>query len=114
MLNNITIGPVTFHMYGLMIAIGYMSAYLICEYRAKKYGLDENIIWGLLICSILGILIGSRVLYYIVSIPQILEDPSILWNFRNGYVVYGGICFGGWQQTTTTPYHLNKDGTRIK
>ena len=94
MLNDITLGPVTFHMYGLMIAIGYLAAYSISEYRAKKYGLDENIIWGILICSILGILIGSRLLYYLVSIPQILENPSILWDFHNGYVVYGGICFG--------------------
>ena len=94
MLNDITIGQITFHMYGLMIAIGYLTAYSISEYRAKKYGLDENIIWGILICSILGILVGSRLLYYIVSIPQIMEDPSILWDFHNGYVVYGGLCFG--------------------
>lgn len=94
MWNDITIGPVTVHMYGIMIGIGYLSAYLISCWRAKKKGLDEDMIWGILVCSILGILIGSRLLFYIVSLPQIIEDPSILWNFRNGYVVYGGISFG--------------------
>lgn len=94
MLNDIKIGPVTIHMYGLMIGIGFVAAYLICCTRAKKKGLSEDILWGILLCSIAGAVIGTRLLYYLVSIPQILEDPSILWNFRNGYVVYGGIIFG--------------------
>ena len=94
MLNNIQIGPFTVHMYGLMIAIGYMAAYLVSCWRAKKKGLDENIIWGILICSVLGILTGSRLLFYLTNIPSILKNPSILWNFKNGYVVYGGILFG--------------------
>lgn len=94
MLNDIPVGPVTIHMYGLMIGIGFAAAYLICCSRAKKRGLSEDIIWGILICAILGALVGSRLLYYLVSIPQIIKDPSILWNFRNGYVVYGGIIFG--------------------
>lgn len=94
MLNDIQIGPVTIHMYGLMIGIGFIVAYLICCHRAKKQGLNEDILWGILICSILGMLIGSRMLYYLVSFPEIWKDPSILWDFQNGYVVYGGIIFG--------------------
>lgn len=94
MWNDISIGPVTIHMYGMMIGIGFLAAYLNSSHRAKKLGLREDIIWGILICSILGALIGTKLLYYIVSIPQIMQDPSILWNFRNGYVVYGGIIFG--------------------
>lgn len=94
MLNDIQIGPVTIHMYGLMIGIGFAAAYFICCLRTKKKGLSEDILWGILICAVLGAAIGTRLLYYIVNIPQILENPSILWNFKNGYVVYGGIIFG--------------------
>ncbi|MDE7310587.1 MAG: prolipoprotein diacylglyceryl transferase [Eubacterium sp.] len=94
MLNNIQIGPVTIHMYGLMIGIGFVAAYLSCCARARKKSLSEDIVWGILLCAILGAVVGTRLLYYIVSIPQILADPSILWNFKNGYVVYGGIIFG--------------------
>lgn len=92
--NDIQIGPVTIHMYGLMIGIGFAAAYFICCLRARKKNLSEDIIWGILLCSICGAVIGTRLLFYIVSIPQILENPSILWNFKNGYVVYGGIIFG--------------------
>lgn len=94
MLNDIQIGPITIHMYGLMIGIGFAAAYFICCLRAKKKGLSEDIIWGILLCALAGALIGTRLLFYLVSLPQILETPSILWNFKNGYVVYGGIIFG--------------------
>ena len=83
MLNNIQIGPLTIHMYGLMVGIGFAAAYMISCKQAEKKGLNSDIIWGILICAILGILIGSRLLFYAVSIPQIIKDPSILWNFKN-------------------------------
>lgn len=94
MLNDIQIGPVTIHMYGLMIGIGFVAAYVICCFRARKKGLSEDIVWGILLCAIAGAVTGTRLLYYMVNIPQIITDPSILWNFQNGYVVYGGIIFG--------------------
>ena len=94
MFNDIKIGPVTFHMYGLMIAIGFAAALMMCLKRGKKRGLNEDIIYGIFFCAIFGGMIGCRLLYYIVEIPEILKDPSILWNFKNGYVVYGGIIGG--------------------
>ncbi len=94
MLNDISIGPVTIHMYGLMFGLGYVAAYWISCRRAEKKRLQEDVLWGILICAVLGTLAGSRLLFYIVNLPQILQDPSILWNFRNGYVVYGGLMVG--------------------
>lgn len=35
-----SIGPFTVHGYGLMIAIGVLSAYYMVEYRAKKKQMD--------------------------------------------------------------------------
>ena len=94
MFNDIKIGPVTFHMYGLMIAIGFAAALMMCLKRGKKRGLNEDIIYGIFFCAIFGGMIGCRLLYYIVELPAIMEDPSILWDFKNGYVVYGGIIGG--------------------
>lgn len=94
MFNDITIGPVTIHMYGLMIGVGFLMAYVMSSYRGKKRGLSEDIFFGILVCAIIGGMLGSRVLYYIVELPQIIQDPSILWDFKNGYVVYGGIIGG--------------------
>ncbi len=94
MYNDIHLGPVTIHMYGLMIALGFVSAYLIGDYRAKKKGLSEDIILGILWCAVIGGFVGARVLYYVVSIEDIMNDISVLWDFGNGYVVYGGILGG--------------------
>ncbi len=99
MVNDINIGPLTIHLYGVMVAIGYMSALLISERRAKKQGLNPDILFGIFWCAVLGGAAGSKILYYSVSIKDILKDPSILWNFQNGWVVYGGIIGGvltGW------------------
>ena len=94
MFNNIAIGPITIHMYGLMMALAFLAALMMTNHRGKQRGYDEDIIWGIFFCSIIGGMVGSRTLYYIVEIPRIVEDPSILWNFSNGYVVYGGILGG--------------------
>ena len=94
MFNDIHVGPITFHMYGLMIAIGFLTALLMTTKRGEKRGYDEDIIFGIFFCAIIGGMVGTRLLYYIVELPQIIKDPSILWNFKNGYVVYGGIIGG--------------------
>lgn len=94
MFNDIKIGPLTFHMYGLMIAVGFFAALCMCLRRGKKQGLDEDIIYGIFFAALGGGAVGCRLLYYIVEFPQILKNPSILWNFKSGFVVYGGIIGG--------------------
>ena len=96
MFNEITIGPLTLHTYGLMIGLGFLAAYAMCYYRGKKMKMEKSgdILYGIFWCAIIGGLVGTRLLYYIVEIPEIIKDPSILWDFKNGYVVYGGIIGG--------------------
>ncbi len=90
----ITIGPVTVYGYGLMIAIGILSAYLLTEHRAKKLKLEHEKVFSLVIWCAVGGLLGAKLLYYITQIPEIIEDPSILWKVTDGFVVYGGIIGG--------------------
>ncbi|WP_029322626.1 prolipoprotein diacylglyceryl transferase [Butyrivibrio sp. AE3004] len=94
MFNDIKIGPVTLHMYGLMIAVGFLTALMIVLKRGIKKGLSEDTIYGIFYCAIIGGLLGCRLLFYVVELPNIMKDPSIFWDFANGYVVYGGIIGG--------------------
>ncbi len=94
MLSEIQIGPITIHLYGLMIGIGFITAYFVTDYRGKRKGFNQDVIFGILWCAVLGGMIGARLLYYIVEIPNIIQRPSILWDFSYGYVVYGGIIGG--------------------
>lgn len=99
MFNDIHIGPLTIHMYGVMMALGFLSALFLCLRRSKKFELSEDHLWNLFFSSVVGGLLGAKVLYWIVELPAIIKDPSVLLDFRNGFVVYGGIIggvFAGW------------------
>lgn len=91
----ITIGSITIHTYGLMTAIGIISAYLSMEYRIKKNGMDHTkVFWFVIWCLIFGYA-GSKLLYFLTILPQIMADPSlILRSLADGWVVYGGIIGG--------------------
>lgn len=89
-----TIGGITLHGYGLMIGIGILSAYLSAEYRAKKLGLNEELMFPLLIYGAGFGLLGAKLLYYITIWKDIIKDPSLLLNVADGFVVYGGIIGG--------------------
>lgn len=90
----LSIGRFTIHGYGLMIGIGFMSAYFMSEYRARKKGLDPDHILGIAIWVILIGLVSAKLLYYITTIDEILKNPRRLLDISNGFVVYGGIIGG--------------------
>lgn len=90
-----SIGPFTIHGYGLMIAIGVLAAYAAATKRAKKYSLNAELIFDLALWCLVGGMLGAKILYWITIFPEILSDPvSLLKDFSNGFVVYGGILGG--------------------
>ncbi len=89
-----TIGPLTVHGYGLMIAIGVIAAYTVAEKRAKKKGLNQDLIFNLTIWCLIGGILGAKLLYYLTQLKAILRDPSLLLDVSQGFVVYGGIIGG--------------------
>ena len=89
-----SIGPFTVHGYGLMIAIGILVAYVTAEYRAKKHGLDPDKIFYLVIWAVVGGFAGAKVLYFLTRLKDIMENPRVLLDLADGFVVYGGIIGG--------------------
>ena len=98
-----SIGPLTFHTYGLMTAIGIIAAYLLMERRAKQNNFTEeqqSKTFGLILfCLIFGYL-GSKILYILTILPRLLKDPAVfLQSLSGGWVVFGGLLggmFGAW------------------
>jgi len=88
------IGPFTVYGYGLMIAIGVLVAYSVGEYRAKKRGLDPDSLFWITVSCLVGGILGAKLLFYIVEIKAIIENPKILLDVTHGFVVYGGIIGG--------------------
>lgn len=91
----LTIGPLTIHGYGVMTGIGIISAYLMIESRTKKAGLDSEKVLGLLIACLVFGYTGSKLLYLLTILPEVLADPAnILHHLSGGWVVIGGILGG--------------------
>ena len=79
MFSDIKIGPITFHMYGLMIALGFFAALVMTLKRGKKRDFDEDTIWGIFFCAIIGGMVGTRILYYIVEIRRQISCHTLIW-----------------------------------
>lgn len=88
------LGPVTIYSYGFMIALGFILCTLLAERRSRKLGLDPDKIVSLAFWCIAGGLLGAKILYYITEIKSIIENPKLLLDIANGFVVYGGILGG--------------------
>lgn len=89
-----SIGPLHVYGYGLMIAIGVVCAFTIGCFLAKRSGFNDDALFSMGLVGIIGGIIGAKLLYYIVEFPSIVADPSILLNFGEGFVVYGGLIAG--------------------
>ena len=53
-----------------MIAIGFVAAIIVGEYRAKKKGLDSEAIIDLAIIAILTGFLGAKILYILISFRE--------------------------------------------
>lgn len=94
MYNDIlTIGPVTIHGYGLMIAIGVICAMIVGIKRAKKREMDADIVINIGLIVVIAGFFGAKLLYCIVELPTFLKDPLLVLS-SSGFVVYGGIAAG--------------------
>ena len=89
-----SIGPVTIHTYGLFVAIGIIAAYIVTERRGKKLGVDVSHLDSLAFCFVISGFVGSKCLYFLTRIQDILKDPSVVSNLLDGWVVWGGIIGG--------------------
>lgn len=90
----LTIGGLTVHGYGLMIGIGFIAAYLMTEFRARKYRMNTDIVFTLFISSVVFGLLGAKVLYYLTILNRVIKDPGVILDEMEGFVVYGGIIGG--------------------
>ena len=94
MYNDIlSIGSFTIHGYGLMIAVGILTALFVGEARAKNRGLNADEIYNLTLCCAVFGFLGAKLLFCIVEWKSFVAAPlSILKS--SGFVVYGGIIVG--------------------
>ncbi|QAT38894.1 prolipoprotein diacylglyceryl transferase [Clostridium sp. JN-9] len=80
--------------YGTMIAIGILSAVILLGYRAKQRGYNEDHIFNMSVIAVISGIIGGKLLFIITEMTSIINDPSILKDIGNGFVIYGAVIGG--------------------
>lgn len=89
----IHLGPIQVHWYGLMYLIGFLGAWWLGVYRAKRPGSGwrPQEIADLLFYGALGVILGGRIGYVLFyNLPYYLEHPIEVF-----YIWSGGMSFHG-------------------
>ena len=88
-----SVGPLTIHLYGIIIALGLTLAVIYCMRRASQFGLTEDhILDGVLWVTPFAI-ICARAYYCFFQWEELYAaDPiSVLYIWKGGIAIYGGV-----------------------
>lgn len=92
-----SIGPLSVRWYGLMYVIGFIAAYLLVGYQAKKFGWQKltNHLDNLNLSLIVGVIIGGRLGYVCFYNPAYyLHNPLDTFAIWHGGMSFHGGCTG--------------------
>ncbi len=91
-IRELSIGPLSIHMYGLVIALGLVAAAIYASRRAKQFGLTEDhILDGILWVTPFAILC-ARAYYCAFTWDMYRDNPiSALYIWQGGLAIYGGV-----------------------
>ena len=88
-----SIGNFPVNGYGAMIGLGILLCTAMACYRAKKKGLEQEVVMDIILISALAGFGGAKLLYMLIEFRQLIKDPlSVIGS--SGFVVYGGIITG--------------------
>jgi phosphatidylglycerol:prolipoprotein diacylglycerol transferase len=91
-LGSWTIGPIPIRLYGLMIGIGFLLSITLASRRAKKEGINPDVILDLGVYLLLAAIVGSRILYVLTNLHEFTRNPfEVFAIWKGGLVFYGGL-----------------------
>lgn len=89
------IGPLTVRWYGVMIALGFLSAAFFASRVAKRWGLDPEKCINAALVSFIGGVLGARLYFVALSWSSFVSHPEdILATWKGGGSIHGGIIGG--------------------
>jgi len=97
--------------YGVMLLIGVASAVALAAYRAKRYGLNPDIIYMLAMPAFVGGIIGARAFFVVQYYDRFVGDTlwqtlgNMLKFTEGGLVVYGAFIGGALAVTAVLLRH---------
>ncbi len=85
-------GPIRVFTYGFFLALGFLSAIYVAGREARRRGLPVGKFYDLCFYVVLAALVGSRLLFVLLELPQFLAHPlKIFALWEGGLVFHGGV-----------------------
>lgn len=90
-----SIGNLSVHLYGVMLALGILAGSYVVLKDAERKGFEREKIMELLLLLLAGGLVGARALYVILNFGVFRRDPlSILFVHQGGLAFHGAVLAG--------------------
>ena len=88
-------GSLGFHSWGLMVMLGFIAAFAMVNRRVPRVGVDPDVMVGLYLSTVVGGLLGSRLLHFVFAEPEFFKNPAMFFDpGQGGFAFYGGVLGG--------------------
>jgi len=93
--NQLEIGPLDIHYYGILMGLGVLAAILITARRWERFGGDPDRLERLLFWVIVLGFLGARLAFVSTRLSRYTDRPwAILFLWEGGIAMFGGITIG--------------------
>jgi phosphatidylglycerol:prolipoprotein diacylglycerol transferase len=90
-----TIGPLTIHTYGLMVALGILAGVGLAEYLYRSSGGEPGRVIDMALIVVICGLLGARLLFILINFSYYASNPlETVMVWKGGLVFYGGLLGG--------------------
>ncbi|HUG52725.1 MAG TPA: prolipoprotein diacylglyceryl transferase [Vicinamibacteria bacterium] len=87
-----SIGPMTLHTYGVLLALAFVAGLWVAGRQAKANGLDSARVTDMAVYVLIAGLVGAKLLLVVVEWGYYARNPGELLSiFQSGGVFYGGL-----------------------
>jgi phosphatidylglycerol:prolipoprotein diacylglycerol transferase len=84
---------ITWH--GLFTALGVVVGVFMAAFLARRAGIDEDTIYNMALCLVVGGIIGARALYVLEHFGDFQDDLAEVFAIQTGGISIYGALFGG-------------------
>lgn len=88
-----TLGPLTIHWYGVLLAAGFLAAFWTGARRAPGAGVSPDMVYDLVPWLVIGAVVGARFVYVVSYWEHFAGRPwtEVFAVWTGGLVYYGGL-----------------------
>ncbi len=91
-----SVGPITIHAYGLIVAIGFLAGIIVAVRLGRRSTISQQEIMDLVFLMAVSAIAGSRIFYIIINISYYKAHPMDAFKIWEGGLVFsGGVVAAG-------------------